>query len=580
MSTNKTILGVILARGGSKGIPQKNIKELNGHPLIAYSLYAGLKCQLITHFVVSTDSAKIAKIAKHYGAAVPFMRPKSLARDAVYSRDALHHAVLASEKYYGMTFDFIIELPATAPLRNSGDVQSAFNKLIRTEADSVISVTRIYDRHPIRIKRIKRDRLFDFTKEFPEGESSRRQDLEAAYVRNGAIYAMKRSTIINQFSRVGKISRPYIMPEERSINIDEPMDFLLAETLIKKGYCDNHPQELRKDYKVRTIQNKGKPRLLFSSPYYFFPEAVINRLNKRFEITYAHNAPPAEVKKILPKVEIWITSTCPPYVIDAKFINLAPRLKIIATPSTGTNHIKLDYAQKRGITVLSLKKTKGVNNIYASSEFSFALMLATIKKLYKAMEATQCGAWRDKEHEFRNIELHGKTLGLIGFGRIGKNMAKYARNFGMHVLAYDPFTKVKVPHVQRISQLKELLRKSDIVSLHCVLNEKTKGMFNKGCFDAMKKGSIFLNTSRGEIIDEKALIKSLKNGKLKAAAVDVISNEHIKNKRDHSLIKYSREYDNLFVTPHIAGCTVDSEVKAITEIIRQIEKYLSHLKRG
>lgn len=579
MRTNKKILGVILARGGSKGIPWKNIKELNGHPLIAYSLYAGFKCPLITHFVVSTDSAKIAKIAKQYGAVVPFMRPKSLAGDAVYSRDALHHAVLAAEKYYGMIFDYVIELPATAPLRNFQDVQSALAKLIRTKADSVISVVRVYDRHPVRVKRIKRNRLFDFTKEFPEGESSRRQDLEAAYARNGAIYAMKRSTIIGQFSRVGKICRPYIMPAERSINIDEPLDFLLAETLIKKGCCDNHPQELQTDYKVRTIQNKGKLRLLFSSPYYFFPEAIINRLNQKFEITYAHNAPPSEVKKILPKIEIWLTSTCPSYVIDASFINLAPRLKIIATPSTGTNHIKSDYAQKRGIAVLSLEKTKGVKNIYASSEFSFALMLATIKKLHRAIEATQCGVWRDKEHEFRNIELHGKTLGLIGFGRIGRNMAEYAKSFGMNVLAYDPFTKIKVPSVQPMSQLNDLLRKSDIVSLHCVLNEKTKGMFNQGCFDAMKKGSFFLNTSRGEIVDEKALIKSLKNGKLKAAAVDVISNEYVKNKRNHPLIQYSREHDNLFVTPHIAGCTVDSEVKAITEIIRQIEKYLSNPTR-
>jgi len=579
MRTNKKILGVILARGGSKGIPQKNIKELNGHPLLAYSLYAGLKCPLITHFVVSTDSTKIAKIAKQYGAAVPFMRPKSLARDTVSSRDALHHAVLAAEKYYRMIFDYVIELPATGPLRNSQDARSALNKLIRTKADSVISVTRVYDRHPVRIKRIKRDRLFDFTKELPEGESSRRQDLEAAYVRNGAIYAMKRSTIISQYSRVGKICRPYIMPAERSINIDEAVDFFLAEALIKKGYCDNHPQELQTDCTVRTIQNKGKPRLLFSSPYYFFPKAIINHLNKKFEITYAHNASPSEVKKILPKIEIWITSTCPSYVIDASFIKLAPRLKIIATPSTGTNHINLDYAPKMGITVLSLKKTKGVKNIYASSEFSFALMLATIKKLNKAMEATQCGAWRDKEHEFRNIELHGKTLGLIGFGRIGKNMAKYAKSFGMNVLAYDPFTKVKVPRVQQMSQLNDLLRKSDIVSVHCVLNEKTRGMFNKRCFDAMKKGSVFLNTSRGEIIDEEALIKSLKNGKLKAAAVDVISNEHVKNKKDHPLIQYSREHDNLFITPHIAGCTVDSEVKAITEIIQQIEQYLSHPKR-
>jgi hypothetical protein len=230
--TNK-VLAIILARGGSKGIPKKNIKEICGKPLIAYTIEAALSSGTFDKVVVSTDSHEIASVAKSFGATVPFMRPNELSQDHVWSRDALRHAVLECEKEYGTLYDYVVELPCVAPLRNDTHIREAVNKLIQTGADSVISVCKMQDKHPVRMKRIVEDTIQDFCKEFPEGEGSRRQDLDPCYIRNGAIYAMTRKCIVDDFSRNGSVSRPYIMDEIHSVNIDSMIDYYLAESIIR-----------------------------------------------------------------------------------------------------------------------------------------------------------------------------------------------------------------------------------------------------------------------------------------------------------------------------------------------------------
>jgi hypothetical protein len=228
------ILGVILARGGSKGIPRKNIKEICEKPLISYTIDAALSCGLFDKVVVSTDSTEIAEVSRSFGAETPFMRPDELSQDHVWSRDALRHAVIECEKIYNVTYDYVVELPCVSPLRNDIHIKEAVEKLVSTNSDSVISVCKMQDKHPVRMKRItKEDLIEDFCKEFPEGEGSRRQDLEPCYIRNGAIYAMTRKCIVEDFSRNGKISRPYVMDELHSVNIDSMIDFYLAETLIR-----------------------------------------------------------------------------------------------------------------------------------------------------------------------------------------------------------------------------------------------------------------------------------------------------------------------------------------------------------
>ena len=227
-------LGVILARGGSKGIPKKNIKPLAGKPLIAYTIEAALKSEIFTHVVVSTDSKEIASVAREHGALAPFERPDELAQDHVWSRDALKHAVLASEGLFNVTYDYVFELPCVAPLRTEKHIREVFSKLVETECDSVTSITLEHDKHPVRMKRIVDDKIQNFTTEFPEGEGSRRQDLEPCYVRNGAIFAMTRDCIVKDFSRHGEICRPYVMSLETSVNIDTMLEFKFAEFLIKE----------------------------------------------------------------------------------------------------------------------------------------------------------------------------------------------------------------------------------------------------------------------------------------------------------------------------------------------------------
>ena len=175
----------------------------------------------------------------------------------------------------------------------------------------------------------------------------------------------------------------------------------------------------------------------------------------------------------------------------------------------------------------------------------------------------------EKEFDFRSIELNGKTIGLIGCGRIGRKMAGFAKGFKMKVIAYDPYKSLEDAGLEQV-EMEELLKRADIVSVHVALNDQTRKMINKSIFGKMKDGVYFINTSRGDVVSEEALIEALQSGKVKAAGVDVISGEDLIDKYNLPLIKYSREHSNLIVTPHIAGATVESEYKAAKFIVDKI----------
>jgi CMP-N-acetylneuraminic acid synthetase len=235
MKINKPkILGITLARGGSKSVPKKNIKPICGKPLIAYTISEALKSKYLTRYIISTDNEEIKGIALKFGAEVPFVRPKKLATDKASSADAIKHAVSFVEKEEGFKYDFIIELMCTNPLKTVKDIDSCISKLVQTGADSVIAVHKLEDHHPIRIKKIINDSIIDFC--LPEKLDSRRQDLKPdAYIRSGSIYALKRDEIMIHNRRYGtRNSRPYILPPERSVNVDTEIDFILAEILINR----------------------------------------------------------------------------------------------------------------------------------------------------------------------------------------------------------------------------------------------------------------------------------------------------------------------------------------------------------
>lgn len=233
------ILGITLARGGSKSVKKKNIKMINGFPLIFYTINEALKSKYLSRYLVSTDDKQIQKIALEYGAEAPFLRPKELSTDQASSVSSLQHAVKWVENDEGLKYNLIIELMCTNPLKITFDIDACIEKLIKTNADSVIAVHQLEDHHPARIKKIIDDKIVNFCVE--EEKESRRQDLmPKAYIRSGSIYALKRDHLMLENSRYGsKNSRPYILPIDRAINIDSEIDFLLAKKMIKKVGCSN-----------------------------------------------------------------------------------------------------------------------------------------------------------------------------------------------------------------------------------------------------------------------------------------------------------------------------------------------------
>lgn len=226
------ILAVTLARGGSKGIKGKNLKTLNGKPLIYYTVKEAKKSQFISNYIVSTDSNKIKNYCKKLKVDVPFLRPKKFSKDNSTSASALKHALIESEKFFQKKFDYVVELMATNPLKKVSDINKVIKLLLKFKADSVIAVNQLFDQHPARIKKIKNGKLYDFS--IKEKLESRRQDLKPdAFIRSGSIYGMSRKYVMQEKRYYSGVSIPYILPSERAINIDDHIDLLVAERKLK-----------------------------------------------------------------------------------------------------------------------------------------------------------------------------------------------------------------------------------------------------------------------------------------------------------------------------------------------------------
>ncbi len=223
------VLGIITARGSSKRIPRKNLRSLLGRPLVEYTIKAALESKFLTKVILSTDDDEIMKVGRQCGVEVPFKRPSQLAEDDTPTVDVAIHAVEFMEKH-GFLPDIIVILEPTSPLRQAQDIDNAIRKHIESDADSVVSVTLTDHWHPIRAKKIEHDILQDYSLE--EKEGVRRQDLPPVYFRNGAFYSVKRDVLINKHRLYGKVTRPYIMPRERSVDINEEIDLKIAEILL------------------------------------------------------------------------------------------------------------------------------------------------------------------------------------------------------------------------------------------------------------------------------------------------------------------------------------------------------------
>ena len=323
------------------------------------------------------------------------------------------------------------------------------------------------------------------------------------------------------------------------------------------------------------IECGRKPKVLCTAPMHFLTH-ITNEFNASLDLVYQFGIGKTELAKIIPDFDAFVPDPGARYRIDETILNDSSQLKVIVTPSTGTDHIDKQLCERFGISVESLRGAVGfIDSIHASAEFSFLLLLSILKKSVKAANAAKQGYWRDIEDQLRGYELHGKTVGLIGLGRIGKKMARYCNAFGANVIALDPLGSQGTNNVVMCNSTEELLGKADIVCLHIHLDENNQNFFGERQFNCMKAGSYFVNTSRGGLVDEDALMDALRSNRIAGAAVDVIKNEQSEDLVNSPLIQFAKTNDNIIVTPHIAGLTVDSQGKAARFALTKIKDFFN-----
>jgi N-acylneuraminate cytidylyltransferase/CMP-N,N'-diacetyllegionaminic acid synthase len=230
MECSKKVLAIIPARGGSKGIPRKNIKDLNGKPLIAYTIEAAKGSEYIDRVVVSTEDSEIARISNEFGAEVPCLRSQELATDASPTIDSVLHMLVHLKEYEGYEPDYICLLQCTSPLRNSKDIDGAMKKLFKANVDGIVSVCEA-EVNPYWTHIFKGDKLEYFLEE--GRDISIRQRLPKVYRINGAIYIIKINALLSQKTLEPQNITGYIMSNENSIDIDNNLDFMLSELIIK-----------------------------------------------------------------------------------------------------------------------------------------------------------------------------------------------------------------------------------------------------------------------------------------------------------------------------------------------------------
>lgn len=239
--------------------------------------------------------------------------------------------------------------------------------------------------------------------------------------------------------------------------------------------------------------------------------------------------------------------------IGREALSYFPNLKYVISATTGTDHLDLKYLEQRKIKFFCLKgETDFLRTITSTPELTWGLLISLLRHIPQAVSSVHQEWNRDK---FKGYQLKGKTIGIIGLGRVGWQIALYAKAFGMEIMYYDPF--VVDDSFQKCVSLDELLHKSDIVTVHVHLTDETDSLLNEDNLHKMKKGAYLINTSRGRIIDEATIVSLLKQNHLKGVAVDVLGDE-LQDYKSSLLYQAFLEGYNVLITPHIGGASYDA----------------------
>ena len=318
-----------------------------------------------------------------------------------------------------------------------------------------------------------------------------------------------------------------------------------------------------------------KPIALYYRMLKYQPENMAI-LAREFELIEL-DSPAQDTPEVLARVDVLFAPLG--HMVDATKIDECPCLKAVVSNTTGHPHIDVEYARSKGIFVVCLKFAPDfLKRITPTAEHTWGLLLALIRNLVPAHKAALAGVWDRRPFGGRSM-LSSLSLGIAGHGRLGTMVARYGMAFGMKVRYFDPYIDVSSEGAERVASLASLVAQSDVVTIHVPHEKETEALFTAEIFEHFHPGSYLLNTARGELIDWNALLHGLQSGRLAGAALDVFDGEFVPGFAEcfsgHPLLQYAREHDNLIITPHIGGSTIDAW--RLTEG-HAIEMALNHLR--
>lgn len=270
----------------------------------------------------------------------------------------------------------------------------------------------------------------------------------------------------------------------------------------------------------------------------------------------------AELVPVVAEVEAMVVRS--ETKVTRKVMEAAPKLKVVGRAGVGVDNVDVEAATQRGIVVMNTPS----GNTVSTAELTFSMLMALARRIPQAHMSMKTGEWNRKA--FQGVELYNKTLGILGMGRIGSEVARRAIAFGMRVLAYDPYlalSRAKAMQVE-LTELDQIFPAADFITVHMPMTEETKGMLNKEAFAKMKKGVRILNCARGGIVHEADLVEAIQSGQVAGAALDVYEKEPLP--KDHPL----RELPQVIMTPHLGASTEEAQENVGIEVAEAITDYL------
>lgn len=282
-------------------------------------------------------------------------------------------------------------------------------------------------------------------------------------------------------------------------------------------------------------------------------EGIVKEIQGMGKVIYK----PDNLEEVIADAEVLVVRSATK--VTRGLIQKAGKLRLVIRAGVGTDNIDKDACKEKGIKVMNTPAASS----NAVAELALGLIIVGLRNVQKAHHQMKNRVW-DKKH-LRGNEIEGKTLGIIGYGRIGSLLGEKARALGMKTIAYNPPPRHDDGKIVFIEDLDSFLSQSDVVSLHVPATEETKNMINRETISKMKDGAFIVNTSRGEVIDEDALYEGCKSGKLKGAALDVYKNEPYQGKL--------LELDNVYFTPHLGASTREAQIRIGKEVIGILKEF-------